>query len=85
MIITVGKIAMDVDLWLINVGVNPDATSWVMPRDFWLVNRLHIQLGAEFLREAIGGKTDQIDALAKATSIDDLRCKPPVKKELCSR
>ena len=72
MIIGAGKTAMDVGVWLINSGAHPDSISWVMPRDSWLVNRLHTQPGAEFFREAIGGQADQMEALSKATSIDDL-------------
>ena len=72
MIIGAGKTAMDVGVWLINSGAHPDSISWVMPRDSWLVNRLHTQPGAEFFREAIGGQADQMEALAEATSIDDL-------------
>ncbi len=72
MILGAGKTAMDVGLWLINSGAHPDSISWVMPRDSWLVNRLHTQPGAEFFKEAIGGQADQMEALAEATSIDDL-------------
>lgn len=72
MILGAGKTAMDVGVWLINSGVPADRISWVMPRDSWLVNRRHTQPGAEFFKEAIGGQADQMEALAKATSIDDL-------------
>ena len=72
MIIGAGKTAMDVGVWLINSGAHPDSISWVMPRDSWLVNRLHTQPGAEFFKEAIGGQANQMEALSQATSIDDL-------------
>ncbi len=71
-IIGAGKTAMDVGVWLLNAGAAPENISWVMPRDSWLVNRLHTQPGLDFFDEAIGGQANQMEALAKATSIADL-------------
>ena len=71
-ILGAGKTAMDVGVWLINSGAAPDSISWVMPRDSYLVNRLHTQPGMEFFNHAIGGQADLMDAFAKATTIDDL-------------
>ena len=67
-----GKTAMDVGVWLMNSGAAPDSISWVMPRDSWLVNRLHTQPGMEFFDQAMGGQADLMEALAKAGSLDDL-------------
>ena len=72
MIIGAGKTAMDVGVWLLNSGANPADISWVMPRDSWLVNRVTTQPGEEFFVEAIGSQVKQMDAIAKATGIDDL-------------
>ncbi len=71
-IIGAGKTAMDVGVWLLNAGAAPENISWVMPRDSWLINRLHTQPGLDFFDEAIGGQADQMQALAQATSIADL-------------
>ncbi len=71
-ILGAGKTAMDVGVWLINSGASPDNISWVMPRDSYLINRLHTQPGMEFFNDAIGGQADLMEAFAKATSIDDL-------------
>lgn len=71
-ILGAGKTAMDVGVWLINSGASPDSISWVMPRDSYLINRLHTQPGMEFFNDAIGGQADLMEAFAKATSIDDL-------------
>ena len=71
-ILGAGKTAMDVGVWLINSGAAPDSISWVMPRDSYLVNRLHTQPGMEFFNHAIGGQADLMDAFAKATSIENL-------------
>jgi hypothetical protein len=72
MIIGAGKTAMDVGVWLLNSGAQPENISWVMPRDSWLVNRVTTQPGEEFFFDAIGGQVKQMDAMAKATDIDDL-------------
>jgi NAD(P)-binding Rossmann-like domain len=72
MIIGAGKTAMDVGVWLLNSGADPDSISWVMPRDSWLLNRLHTQPGPEFFNESIGGQADQMEAFANASSIEDL-------------
>ncbi|MFM9827250.1 MAG: NAD(P)-binding protein [Sphingomonas sp.] len=71
-ILGAGKTAMDVGVWLLNSGAAPDAISWVMPRDSWLLNRQRIQPGLEFFEATIGAQAEQIRAFAQATSIDDL-------------
>jgi NAD(P)-binding Rossmann-like domain len=71
-IIGAGKTAMDVGLWLLNCGAAPEAITWVMPRDSWLVNRLSTQPGEEFFKESIGGQAAQMECFANATDVDDL-------------
>jgi hypothetical protein len=71
-IIGAGKTAMDVGIWLLNCGAAPEAISWVMPRDSWLVNRLSTQPGVEFFKESIGGQAAQMECFATASSVDDL-------------
>ena len=67
-----GKTAMDTCIWLLQMGAEPDAIHWVVPRDSWLVNRLSTQNGPEFFNDAIGGQANQMEAFAMATSVDDL-------------
>jgi NAD(P)-binding Rossmann-like domain len=71
-IIGAGKTAMDVGIWLLNCGAAPEAITWVMPRDSWLVNRLSTQPGVEFFKESIGGQAVQMECFATASSVDDL-------------
>lgn len=71
-IVGAGKTAMDVGVWLLNSGAAPEAISWVVPRDSWLLNRLRVQPGLEFFDETIGGQAAQIKAFAEASDIDDL-------------
>ena len=71
-ILGAGKTAMDAAVWLIGAGAPPDAIQWVVPRDSWLVNRITTQPAIEFFKEAIGSQADQMEALALATSTEDL-------------
>ncbi len=71
-ILGAGKTAMDAVVWLLQSGAEADSIQWVMPRDSWLVNRITTQPGPEFFKQAIGGQADQMEAFAKAASIDDL-------------
>jgi NAD(P)-binding Rossmann-like domain len=71
-IVGAGKTAMDACLWLLHAGAEPDAIEWVVPRDSWLINRITTQPGIEFFEQAIGGQADQMEAFAKAGSIDEL-------------
>jgi hypothetical protein len=63
---------MDTVVWLVQTGADPDAITWVVPRDSWLINRVTTQPAPEFFDEVIGGQADQMAAFAAATSTDDL-------------
>ncbi|SDO62445.1 Pyridine nucleotide-disulphide oxidoreductase [Klenkia soli] len=67
-----GKTAMDTCVWLLRSGLDPEAITWVVPRDSWLINRVTTQPGTEFFAESIGGQADQLEAMAAATSTEDL-------------
>lgn len=71
-ILGAGKTAMDVAVWLLESGANPDTISWVTPRDSWMLNRHHTQPGIEFFEETIGGQSAMMEALAKASDLEDL-------------
>jgi NAD(P)-binding Rossmann-like domain len=71
-ILGAGKTAMDAGVWLLNAGADPEAITWVMPRDSWLLNRLRTQPGLDFFDETIGGQAAQMQAFAEASSVDDL-------------
>jgi len=63
---------MDAGLWLLRHGISPDKLSWIMPRDSWLLDRASIQPGPEFIDAIRTGMAKQTEAVAGATSIDDL-------------
>ncbi len=67
-----GKTGIDACLWLLEHEVNPDHITWIISRDAWLLDRKNTQPTEEFFENSIGAQADQFEALAKATSIDDL-------------
>ncbi len=67
-----GKTAMDVGVWLLENGADPEAITWVRPRESWLLNRATTQPGIEFFQGAIGGFANQMAAIAAARSVEDL-------------
>ncbi len=70
-VVGAGKTGMDACLFLLRNGVEPDAISWVMPRDSWMLDRANIQPGKLFAESL--GKTFalQIEVFAKAESVED--------------
>lgn len=88
-----GKTAIDACLWLLQNNINPNKITWIMPRDGWLIDRKNTQSSEEFFMNSIGNQASQIEALAGATSLDDLfdrleqagsllRLDPAVKPEM---
>ena len=67
-----GKTGMDACLWLLANKVSPDRIRWIMPRDAWWTNCAKLQWTEDFFDASIGFVADQMEALAHATSIDDL-------------
>lgn len=67
-----GKTAMDVGVWLLQMGARPDRIRWFKSREAWLVNRDTTQPGVAFFERTAGGQALQIEAAAEAVSIDDL-------------
>jgi hypothetical protein len=71
-IVGAGKTAMDVGMWLLQMGVAPTAIRWIASRDSWLINRQVTQPGDDFFTDNVGGLAHQLEAAADAESIDDL-------------
>jgi hypothetical protein len=64
-----GKTATDACVWLLSVGVSPDAICWVRPREPWMFNRAVVQPDpAVFL----GMAADIMQAAVAAASVEDL-------------
>lgn len=66
-----GKTSIDACLWLLGQGVAPDRLRWVRPRDMWLFDRAGWQ-PLEQVVSLMEGLSLELEALAGATSIDDL-------------
>ena len=71
-IVGAGKTAMDAVLWLLAHDVDPDAITWITPRDSWILDRANIQPGPDFWDTTLANAAAQIQASAEATSVDDL-------------
>jgi hypothetical protein len=67
-----GKTAMDVGIWLLQMGARPESIRWIVPQDSWLRNRDTTQPGDAFFERTAGGMAHQCEAAAEATSIADL-------------
>ena len=60
-----GKTATDAVVWLLEGGVDPDAVTWIRPRDPWMYNRAVVQpdplaiarLGADTMEAAAGARS----------------------------
>jgi hypothetical protein len=70
-IIGSGKTGMDACVWLLETGVPPSDICWIKPRESWLVNRFFAQ-GGELVGTLFEGLSLQLEAAARATSLDDL-------------
>jgi hypothetical protein len=70
-IVGAGKTAIDACLWLLEIGVPPEKIRWIAPRESWLVNRAFVQ-GGELVGNFIDGLSLQLEAAARATSLEDL-------------
>jgi hypothetical protein len=70
-VIGAGKTAIDACLWLLEVGVAPDDIRWVKPREAWLNNRAFAQ-GGELVGTLFEGFSLQVEAAARASSLDEL-------------
>ena len=65
-ILGAGKTAMDTGVWLIQAGVDPNAISWVRPRESWLWNRDYVQPGEDFIEAVMEMQVGLMEAAGKA-------------------
>ncbi|WP_066531443.1 NAD(P)-binding protein [Erythrobacter sp. CCH5-A1] len=67
-----GKTAMDVAVWLIEAGVDPQRIHWVRPRDSWLNNRKYLQPGEDFLAATAESQMAHLAAFRTAQSGEEV-------------
>ncbi|MEM9517703.1 MAG: hypothetical protein AAGA37_00150 [Actinomycetota bacterium] len=65
-----GKTAMDVCVWLLEHGVDPDQIQWVRPRDGWFVDRTYTQ-PHDLVANMLDMQSRSVEAAALATSGSD--------------
>ncbi len=70
-IIGAGKTALDACIWLLEQGVPAAAIRWLKPREAWWLNRRFHQPHA-LLPDFYRGMAIQLEAMAQATSVEDL-------------
>lgn len=66
-----GKTAMDACSWLLRHDVDPDAITWVRPRDAWLLNRAFVQ-PLDLVAAMIDGVSRDLEACASAATVADV-------------
>ena len=71
-VIGAGKTAMDVAIWLLEHGVDPEEIMWIRPRDGWVYNRRHLQPSLELFADTVEGLTAEMESARDAISIADL-------------
>ena len=64
-----GKTATDACIWLLSLGVDPDAICWVRPRDPWMMNRAVVQPDPAIF---LGMAADTMEAAHDAASLEEL-------------
>lgn len=67
-----GKTAMDVAVWLIEAGVDPQRIHWVRPRDSWMNNRKFIQPGEDFIAATMENQLAQLEACRTSQTGDEM-------------
>jgi hypothetical protein len=70
-VIGAGKTALDVNVYLLEQGVPPESIQWIKPREAWWINRRY-QQPFELVPDAYRAAAMQIEAMAQASSVDDL-------------
>jgi hypothetical protein len=70
-VIGAGKTALDTCVWLLEQNVPSSSIRWIKPREAWWVNRRFQQPLAQ-VPDSYRGMAIQLEAMAQATSIDDL-------------
>jgi len=71
-VVGAGKTSIDACLFLLENGVDPDAITWIKPRDSWLWDRACAQSEALFESSIRPFGLGQIRSIAASESVDDL-------------
>jgi hypothetical protein len=64
-----GKTALDAICWLLDRGTDPDAITWIRPRDSWILNRAFFQPGES---RTFAGVVLQLEAMVASESVEEV-------------
>jgi hypothetical protein len=67
-----GKTGIDACLWLLENNIDPDAISWIVSRDAWLIDRENTQPSIDFFESTMNAQAAQFEAINKAQSVPHL-------------
>jgi hypothetical protein len=71
-VVGAGKTGVDACLWLLENGTPPSQITWIKPRESWFLNRAKVQPGPEFFMASYGSFAEQVEIVAKASSVQDV-------------
>lgn len=66
-----GKTGVDTCIWLLTNGVDPDRIQWIIPHDYWYLDRAQAQLAMPFFDQVTTAALERFEALAVATDVYD--------------
>lgn len=66
-----GKTGIDACLFLLEVGVDPSAITWIVPNDAYLFDRFTVNPGRKFTDIITAGRIEVFNAALEADSVDD--------------
>lgn len=81
-VIGAGKTGMDACIWLLGNGAEPQQITWIVSRDSWVLDRARVQPGPEFFATSCAAVADQVEAVARADSVDDVFARLEASGEL---
>ena len=67
-----GKTGIDVILFLLEQGTDPDDITWVVSRDGWMHDRAATQPHPDFFKQTMGVQAAAFEAMAQSTDRDDM-------------
>jgi hypothetical protein len=71
-VVGAGKTGMDACLWLLESGAAPESIRWVVPRDYWWLNRATYQPGEAHFPRVAQSIANLVQALAEGATLDDV-------------
>ncbi len=71
-VIGAGKTGVDACLWLLDHDVDPEAITWIVSREAWLLDRKNTQMSEPFFFDTLGTQAAMMESIAEATDKADM-------------